>query len=193
MILVIDNYDSFSYNLVQMAGTIDSNIKIIRNDEKSCEEIISMNPSHIIISSGPGHPQDTGICKGVVENMMKQVPILGIGLGHQVICEFFGASIIPSKNPMHGKKSSIHIANGNAIFKGLPPVIQGARYNSRQVARTSLPDTLLIIAEDGNEEVMGIKHRNYEIYGLQFHPESILTPRGSVIINNFLQTGGAKL
>ncbi|NMA64761.1 MAG: aminodeoxychorismate/anthranilate synthase component II [Clostridiaceae bacterium] len=193
MILIIDNYGSFSYNLAQMVGAMNCNVKVVRNDEMIYEEIVKMNPTHIIISSGPERQKKNGICKEVIENMMEQVPILGIGLGHQIICDFFGAFINRSKSLMHGKRSNIHIANGNAIFKGLPPVIQAARYNSHQVERTSLPDTLLIIAEDENEEVMGIKHRDYEVYGLQFHPESILTPQGNTIINNFLKTGGAKL
>ncbi|NLY43382.1 MAG: aminodeoxychorismate/anthranilate synthase component II [Clostridiaceae bacterium] len=190
MILLIDNYDSFSYNLVQLAGTINDDIRVIRNDEMTAEEINKMNPSHIIISPGPGYPKHAGICKEVINHMKGKVPILGICLGHQAIGEVFGASIVPAKRLMHGKQSNIHIANGSSIFKGLPPIIQAARYHSLIVQRTSLPDELLVIAEDDEGEVMGLKHRDYEIYGLQFHPESILTPKGAVIMNNFLSIGG---
>jgi len=190
MILLIDNYDSFSYNLVQLAGTINSSIRVIRNDEKTCEEIKAMNPSHIILSPGPGFPKNAGICEEIIEQMKGKIPILGICLGHQAICEVFGASIVLANRIMHGKQSTIHIANGSRIFKGLPPVIQAARYHSLIAQRSSLPDELLVIAEDGDGEVMGVKHRDYEIYGLQFHPESILTPQGVVIMKNFLGIGG---
>lgn len=118
------------------------------------------------------------------------VPILGTGLGHGAICEAFGAAVVQAGKPMHGKQSSIHIANGCRVFMGLPPIIQAARYHSHVVRKESLPDELLVIAEDDEGEVMGVKHRDYEIFGLQFSPESILTPQGAVIINNFLQIGG---
>lgn len=193
MILVIDNYDSFSYNLVQLSGTINHNIRVIRNDEMTVEEVKKIYPSHIIISSGPGYPKNTGICKELIAQMRGRVPILGISLGHQLICELFGASIVPAKRLMHGKQSDIHIANGCCIFKGLPPLIQGARYHSLIVQRDLLPDELLLIAEDDEGEVMGVKHRDYQIYGLQFHPESILTPKGAEIMKNFLQIGGEVL
>jgi len=192
MILLIDNYDSFSYNLVQLAGTIRRDIKVIRNDELSVEEIEKMGPTHIIISPGPGHPKDAGICEEVISRMKGRAAILGICLGHQAICEAFGATIGLAKRLMHGKQSNIHIANGSSIFRGLPPMIQAARYHSLIARRESLPDELLVIAEDDMGEVMGVKHRDYEIYGLQFHPESILTPQGTVIMNNFLQTGGGE-
>jgi len=190
MILLIDNYDSFSYNLVQLAGSINPDIRVIRNDECTVEEVKQMNPSHLIISPGPGYPRDAGICEAVIDRMKGLVPILGICLGHQAICEVFGASIVPAKELKHGKQSNIHIANGSRIFKGLPPIITAARYHSLIAQRTSLPDQLLVIAEDEHGEVMGVKHRDYEIYGLQFHPESILTPQGAIIIDNFLQIGG---
>lgn len=193
MIILIDNYDSFSYNLVQLAGTINYDIRVIRNDEMTVEEVKKMCPSHIIISPGPGYPKNAGICEEVIDQMKGKVPVLGICLGHQAICEVFGASIVLAKRLMHGKQSNIHIANGSSIFKGLPPIIQAARYHSLIAQRASLPDELLVIAEDDGGEVMGVKHRDYEIYGLQFHPESILTPQGAVIMNNFLQIGGEAL
>lgn len=189
MILLIDNYDSFSYNLVQLAGTINSDINVIRNDELTVKEIKEMRPSHIIISPGPGHPKNAGICEELISQLKEYVPILGICLGHQAICEVFGAFIVPAKRLMHGKQSDVHIANGNNIFKGLPPIIQAARYHSLIAQKESLPDELLVIAEDEDGEIMGVKHRDYEIYGLQFHPESILTPHGVIIMRNFLQIG----
>ncbi len=190
MVLLIDNYDSFSYNLVQLAGSITEDIKVIRNDELTAEEILSLNPSHIILSPGPGYPANAGVCEDVVRKLKECVPILGVCLGHQAICETFGGSIVLAKQLIHGKQSNIHIANGSRVFKGLPPVIQAARYHSLIAEKESLPDELLVIAEDDNGEVMAVKHRDYEIYGLQFHPESILTPQGFIIMNNFLKIGG---
>lgn len=193
MILLIDNYDSFSYNLVQLAGSICDDIKVIRNDEMTVEEIKQLNPSHIIISPGPGYPINAGICEQVIEQMKELVPILGVCLGHQAICEVFGAKIVLAKQLIHGKQSNIHIANGSQVFKGLPPIILAARYHSLIAKKDSLPDELLVIAEDDSGEIMAVKHRDYETYGLQFHPESILTPQGAIIMKNFLQIGGAEL
>ncbi len=186
MILLVDNYDSFSYNLVQLIGEFCQDIRVIRNDELTTEQVKALNPSHIILSPGPGFPKSAGICEGLVLKMKGKVPILGVCLGHQAICEVFGGAIVHAKNLMHGKQSEIHIANGSAVFKGLPPVIQAARYHSLTADRAGLPDELLVIAEDSAQEVMAVKHRDYEIYGLQFHPESILTPQGAAIIRNFL-------
>jgi len=193
MILMVDNYDSFTYNLVHLAGAITRDVRVIRNDEMTVEQLEKMSFTHMIISPGPGYPKDAGICEEAIQRMKGKVPILGICLGHQAICETFGASIIPAKRLMHGKQSNIYIANGSGIFKGLPPIIQAARYHSLAAERSSLPDELLVIAEDEQGEVMGVKHRHYEIYGLQFHPESILTHQGSVIVSNFLKMGGGTL
>lgn len=192
MILIIDNYDSFTYNLLQLAGSFDPDTRVVRNDRISVDEIIGMYPSHLIISHGPGHPKDAGICRELVHRIKGLVPVLGICLGHQVICEAFGAAIVPAKQPVHGKQREIHIANGSRIFRGLPPVIKAGRYHSLAVRRSDLPEDLLVIAEDSEEEIMGVKHRHYEIYGLQFHPESILTPHGALIMENFLKTGGGR-
>lgn len=189
MILIIDNYDSFTYNLVHLAGAIRPDIRVIRNDEYTSEQVEDMSPSHIILSPGPGYPKNAGICEEVVDRMKGKVPILGICLGHQAVCEVFGASIVRGKRLVHGKQSNIHIAGGSRVFKSLPPIIQAARYHSLVADRMSLPDNLLVIAEDFEGEVMGVKHRDYEIYGLQFHPESILTPKGAVIMENFLGIG----
>jgi anthranilate synthase component 2 len=190
MLLIIDNYDSFTYNLVQLAGSIGADIKVIRNDELSVGQIRELGATHIILSPGPGYPKDAGVCEAVIDTLKGEVPILGVCLGHQAICEVFGAEITLAKRLMHGKQSNIHIANGARVFHGLPPIIQAARYHSLIARKDTLPDELLVIAEDDDGEVMAIKHRNYEIYGLQFHPESILTPQGEVIMRNFMKIGG---
>ncbi|MDA8220833.1 aminodeoxychorismate/anthranilate synthase component II [Desulfosporosinus sp.] len=191
MILLIDNYDSFSYNLYQLIGEINDDIKVMRNDELSVSEIEALQPTHIVISPGPGFPADAGVCEQTILKLKESTPILGVCLGHQAICEAFGAKIVHAKKMMHGKKSSIHIANGNEIFKGLPPLIEAARYHSLIAEKQGIPDELLVIAEDQSGEIMGVKHRDYEVYGVQFHPESILTPKGKLIIANFLGLGGA--
>lgn len=190
MILLIDNYDSFSYNLYQLAGQITSNIKVIQNDRITPEEAEAFQPSHILISPGPGRPDAAGVCEEVIQRLYRKVPILGICLGHQAICESFGAVITYASTLMHGKKSDVHIANGSPLFRGLPPLLPAGRYHSLAVQRNTLPDELLVIAEDDGGEVMGVKHKEYDVYGLQFHPESILTPDGGRIIHNFLNTGG---
>jgi len=190
MILLIDNYDSFSYNLYQLIGEINDDIKVIRNDELSVSEIEALQPTHIVISPGPGFPADAGVCEQTILKLKESTPILGVCLGHQAICEAYGAKIVHAKKMMHGKKSSIHIANGNEIFKGLPPIIEAARYHSLIAEKHGIPDELLVIAEDQSGEIMGVKHRDYEVYGVQFHPESILTPKGKLIIANFLGLGG---
>lgn len=193
MILLIDNYDSFSYNLYQLVGSIHPAIKVIRNDELTVEQIAALAPSHIIISPGPGRPAAAGICEAAIDHFKGKLPILGVCLGHQAIGEVFGATVDYAKKLMHGKQSNIHIANGSNLFRGLPPIIEAARYHSLAIVRETLPEELLIIAEDDNDEIMGLKHRDYEVYGVQFHPESILTPRGGVIIENFLAIGGRAL
>ena len=192
MILLIDNYDSFTYNLYQIIGKYNTDVRVIKNDELTAEEICALDPSHIIISSGSGKPEDAGVCKAVVKKMGQKVPLLGVCLGHQVICESCGAEITDAGVLMHGKKSTIYIANGNPVFTGLPPVITGARYHSLSVKRETLPDDLLVIAEDGCGDVMGVKHKDHHMYGLQFHPESILTDRGETIIDNFLKIKGSQ-
>ena len=146
-----------------------------------------MKPSHIIISPGPGYPKDAGISISLIRKLQGEFPILGVCLGHQAICEAFGATISHAKRLMHGKQCHLHIANGATIFHGLAPIIQAARYHSLAAVKESLPDDLLVIAEDDLGEIMAVQHRYYEIYGLQFHPESILTPQGNEIMQNFLK------
>lgn len=190
MILLIDNYDSFSYNLVQLVGAANADVKVVRNDGATVKEIREMAPSHIILSPGPGRPREAGVCEDVIHAFYNSVPMLGVCLGHQAICEAFGAAIGYAKTLMHGKKSDIHIANGSAIFRGLPPIMEAARYHSLAVKRETLPEELLVIAEDNAGEVMAVKHKAFDVFGVQFHPESVLTPQGHLIIENFLKLGG---
>jgi anthranilate synthase component 2 len=187
MILIIDNYDSFSYNLYQYAGLINPDVKVVKNDDISIEEIEKLNPSHLIFSPGPGRPADAGITEKAILHFKGKVPMLGVCLGHQAICEVFGAKITYAKTLTHGKTSFVQIANGSPIFRGLAPVIKAARYHSLIAQRDSLPDELLVIAEDEQSQVMGVKHRACDLYGLQFHPESVLTHNGFVIMENFLK------
>lgn len=189
MILLIDNYDSFSYNLYQYVGIINPDIRVIKNDELSMTEIIALKPDHIIVSPGPGRPADAGICEEVIDYFKDKTPILGVCLGHQAICEVFGGTVTYASTLMHGKSSNVHIANGSPIFRGLPPIIAAGRYHSLSAERSSLPDELLIIAEDDEGEVMAVKHRSFDVYGVQFHPESILTDSGHRMIENFLKIG----
>jgi len=186
MILLIDNYDSFSYNLVQLAGSINPDIRVIRNDELSVAEIEEINPSQIILSPGPGYPKDAGVCEDVVRCLAEKVPILGVCLGHQAICEVYGAEIAHARQLMHGKKSTISLDNTCRLFEGLPRYIDGARYHSLAARKETLPAPLQVIAEDETGEIMAVKHEKYEVYGVQFHPESILTPLGHVVLENFL-------
>lgn len=187
MVLMIDNYDSFSYNLYQAVGEIDENIMVVRNDAVSVKDIEDMSPDRLIISPGPGRPREAGICEEAIDYFKGRLPILGVCLGHQAICEVFGAVIGYAPELMHGKQSDVHIASGSKLFSGLPPIIKAARYHSLAADKYSVPDTLRIIAECGDGSVMAVKHRDYEIYGVQFHPESILTPMGKTIIGNFMK------
>lgn len=190
MILMIDNYDSFTYNLVQLIGGINPDVEVIRNDAMTVAEIERLNPSHIILSPGPGYPKAAGVCEDVIKKLGGRFPILGVCLGHQAICETFGADITHAKKLMHGKKSTIQIDNSNPIFLGLPPKITAARYHSLIAKRDSIPRALDVIAQDETGEVMAVSHREYAVYGLQFHPESVLTPQGETIIRNYLKIGG---
>lgn len=186
MILLIDNYDSFSYNLVQFVGTIQSDIKVIRNDELTVEEIEKLSPSHIILSPGPGYPKDAGVCEEVVKALQGKIPILGVCLGHQGICEVYGATICHARQLMHGKQSTVTVDISKPIFAGLPEQLKVARYHSLIADIETMPEELEVISTDANNEVMAVKHRDYDVYGLQFHPESILTPDGMKMIENFL-------
>ena len=187
MILLIDNYDSFSYNLYQLIGTIESDIQVVRNDELSLEDIHKLNPQAIVLSTGPGHPHEEGIIESVIKQFYRSVPILGICLGHQAICEVFQSEITYAKELMHGKTSLIYLQD-DVLFQGLEKSIQVARYHSLIVKNIS--KDLKVIAKTSHGEIMAVKHNLYPVYGLQFHPESILTNDGLRIILNFI--GGMK-
>ncbi|MDW7656671.1 MAG: aminodeoxychorismate/anthranilate synthase component II [Bacillota bacterium] len=185
MILLIDNYDSFAYNLVQMMGQLDPDIRVFRNDCITLEQIEALAPDRLVLSPGPGRPADAGICLEVVRRFTGIIPILGVCLGHQAICEAFGATVSYAKTLMHGKQSDISLNQACPIFAGLPAKIRGARYHSLAVREETLPVELLVMARSDDGEVMAVQHRDKALFGVQFHPESILTPQGSVILENF--------
>lgn len=186
MILLVDNYDSFSYNLYQLVGTLNPDIRVVRNDQLTVESLEALQPSHIILSPGPGHPRDAGICVELVTALGEQIPILGVCLGHQAICQAFGATISHAERLMHGKQSEVTVDRENPLFQGLPQRIRAARYHSLAAVRATLPACLRVTAETDEGEVMAVAHEESPIYGVQFHPESILTPEGRHILNNFL-------
>jgi anthranilate synthase/aminodeoxychorismate synthase-like glutamine amidotransferase len=185
MILVIDNYDSFTYNLVQQMGEFGADLCVIRNDQIKLNEIRALNPSHIVISPGPGDPDDSGVSLDVLRELSGEVPILGVCLGHQAIGQVFGGVVKRAPRLMHGKTSMIQ-HTGDAMFDGLPNPFEATRYHSLIVERETLPDSLLITAETAEGEIMGLRHREFPVYGVQFHPESILTTYGPRILQNFL-------
>jgi anthranilate synthase component 2 len=186
MILLIDNYDSFSYNLYQLIGSINPDIKVIRNDELNISEIEALAPEAIILSPGPGRPADAGVCDEISRHFAGVVPVFGVCLGHQSICEAFGATVSYAREQMHGKQSKINIDTDCPLFAGLPEIIEGARYHSLAAIEDTMPTELKVIARTDDGEIMAVKHRDYEVYGVQFHPESILTPQGRTIMENFL-------
>lgn len=186
MILLIDNYDSFSYNLYQLIGSINPDIKVIRNDEMTIEEIKKLNPDRIVLSPGPGRPVDAGICEDAIREFADKIPILGVCLGHQAICEVLGAKITYAKELMHGKKSTIEIISPCKLFTDIPEKTRVARYHSLAADCGTIPEDLTITAKADDGEVMAVKHRDFEVYGVQFHPESIMTPLGKKMIENFL-------
>ena len=186
MLLLIDNYDSFSYNLVQMFGSLNPDIRVVRNDAVTVEEIRRMHPSHVVLSPGPGYPSQAGICREAVRELTGEVPILGVCLGQQAVCEAYGAATAPARQLMHGKQSLVKIENDCSLFQGLPGEILAARYHSLAVKRETMPDCLQVTAVAENGEVMAAAHRKFPVFGLQFHPESILTPLGKKILENFI-------
>ena len=194
MILLIDNYDSFSFNLVQAFGTLEPDIQVVRNDALTVAEIRASRPSHIILSPGPGYPAQAGVCEDVVRQLGDEVPILGVCLGHQAICEAFGGTIVHARHLMHGKQSMVKLDLADPIFAGLKERVPVARYHSLVAQPETLPLELQVIARDEAGEIMAVKHRAKPVYGLQFHPESILTPDGMTMMKNFLALapGGAR-
>lgn len=187
MILLIDNYDSFTYNLYQYVGELNTDVEVYRNDALTVEEVAAKKPTHIIISPGPGFPATAGISIEVVRKLGMHIPILGVCLGHQGIGEAYGGRVIHATHLMHGKASEVELLPGCALFRGLPAKITAGRYHSLIVERETLPQELEITAVAGDGEIMGLKHRKYPVFGIQFHPESILTPDGKGILKNFLQ------
>jgi len=185
MLLMIDNYDSFTYNLVQYLGELGEEIEVFRNDKISIPEIEKLDPEVLVISPGPGTPQDAGISLDVIQHFAGKIPLLGVCLGHQCIGESFGGKIVSAPTLMHGKTSSIH-HTGKELFNGLPNPFEATRYHSLIIEKESLPDCLEINAWTGEQEIMGVRHKNQLLFGVQFHPESILTKEGKVLLNNFL-------
>lgn len=197
MILLIDNYDSFSFNLVQMIGELlcerkeQEDLQVIRNDALSVEQILALEPTHIVLSPGPGKPSGAGVCEALVKTLASQtdntIPLLGVCLGHQAVCEAFGSRIIHAPELMHGKQSIVKVDNKSFIFQELSEELQVARYHSLVADKDTIPDELAVTAVDEKGVVMAVQHKRYPIYGLQFHPESIMTPFGKKIIENFLK------
>ena len=187
MILLIDNYDSFSYNLYQLIGGIEQDIKIIRNDELTVKEIRELKPERIILSPGPGRPEDAGIIIDVVKELGKEIPLLGVCLGHQAICVAYGATVTYAKVLMHGKQSVAEFDTHSLLFRGCPKKAPVARYHSLAADKNTIPEELIITACTKDGEVMAVQHREYLVYGVQFHPESIMTPDGMTLLKNFIK------
>ena len=186
MILMIDNYDSFTYNLVQYLGELGAEVNVVRNDEISIEEVARLRPAGIVISPGPGTPDQAGISLGVIGRFAAELPILGVCLGHQAIGQAFGAKVVRAGRVMHGKVSSVR-HDGKGVFAGIPDGFAATRYHSLAVERASLPACLELSAESEEGEVMGLRHRSLPLEGVQFHPEAMLTEHGHAMLKNFLE------
>ena len=187
MIVLIDNYDSFSYNVYQLIGSVEPDIKVVRNDEVTIKELEAMKPEALILSPGPGKPEDAGICIESIKYFKDKLPILGICLGHQSICEAFGGTVSYAKELMHGKQKEIHKVGKSRMFEGIPETFPAARYHSLAVLEETLPECLQVTARTEDGEIMAVQHTVNPVYGLQFHPESILTPDGKIMLQNFLK------
>lgn len=187
MILLIDNYDSFSYNLYQLIGSVEPDIKVIRNDAHTIEEIEAMKLEAIILSPGPGKPEDAGVCIEAIKYFTGKLPIFGVCLGHQAICEAFGGTVSYAKELMHGKQSKVYQGGTGKLFRGLGPEFKAARYHSLAAEAESLPAELKVVAEADDGEIMALEHAEYPIFGVQFHPESVMTPDGRKMIENFME------
>lgn len=190
MILLIDNYDSFVHNLYQFLAVEDPDVRLVRNDRITPQEALAMEPDAIVISPGPGKPSDAGVCIELIRQLKGRIPILGVCLGHQAIGEAFGATVTHASRLMHGKTSLLTDVADDIIFKGIKKPVQVARYHSLSVQESTLPEELEVTARSEDGEIMAMRHREYPIYGLQFHPESVMTPEGSAMIRNFLETAG---
>ena len=187
MTLLVDNYDSFSYNLYQLVGVLNPDIRVIRNDEMTTREIRELNPGHIILSPGPGRPENAGNIMEIVTALGQDIPILGVCLGHQAICASFGATITYAKELMHGKQSETRFDTGSPLFRNCPGSAPVARYHSLAAEAATGPACLAVTARTEDGEIMAVQHRDYPIYGVQFHPESIMTPDGKTMLQNFLK------
>jgi len=185
MILMIDNYDSFTYNLVQYFGELRADLKVVRNDALSVEKIKKLRPKRIVISPGPGRPEDAGVSVEIIKELSPKIPILGVCLGHQAIGYAFGGKIVSAKKLMHGKTSPIY-HNKNELFKSIPNPFEATRYHSLVIEKKTLPQCLELIAWTKDNEIMGLRHKTFPLWGVQFHPESILTKHGKDILRNFL-------
>ncbi|MXW21087.1 MAG: aminodeoxychorismate/anthranilate synthase component II [Gammaproteobacteria bacterium] len=189
MLVIIDNYDSFTYNLVHYLGELGADWRVFRNDAISVEEVLALQPQGIVLSPGPGYPQSAGICLELVEKAADTVPLLGVCLGHQAIGQAFGGRVVRAPRLMHGKLSAIH-HDGDGLFDGLPQGFEATRYHSLVVERESLPEALQVNADTDQGVVMGLAHRERPIFGVQFHPESIASEHGHALLANFLHIAG---
>ncbi|MCK5707137.1 MAG: aminodeoxychorismate/anthranilate synthase component II [Candidatus Aureabacteria bacterium] len=185
MILMLDNYDSFTFNIVQYLEELGANVKVFRNDKVTCKELEKLMPEKIVISPGPCTPKEAGVSKEVIKQFSGRVPILGVCLGHQCIGEVFGGKIINAKKLMHGKISNIY-HEGSLLFKNIPSPFEAVRYHSLAIERSTLPDILSIDAQTDDKEIMAVTHKELPVYGVQFHPESVLTEHGKALLKNFL-------
>lgn len=188
MILVIDNYDSFVYNLYQFIAETGQEVRIVRNDEMTSEEVMEMRPDAVVISPGPGKPGDAGICVELIQRAEGRIPILGVCLGHQAIAEAYGAEVVHAGKLMHGKTSVLRDVQDSVLFRDIPGPIQVARYHSLAVREETLPEEIWVTARAEDGEVMAMEHRRYDVYGVQFHPESVMTPQGYKMIENFIRS-----
>lgn len=186
MILLIDNYDSFSYNLYQLVGALDPDIRVIRNDELAVDQIRALNPDRIILSPGPGRPEDAGVTMEVVRALGPAIPMLGVCLGHQAICAAYGATVTYARRLMHGKQSTVRFDLSCPLFAGCPESAPVARYHSLAADPDTIPACLAVTARTEEGEIMAVRHRQYPVFGVQFHPESIMTPDGRTMLRNFI-------
>ncbi len=187
MILVIDNYDSFTYNLVQYLGEMGVEIKVARNDELTIAEILKMKPDHLMISPGPCSPKEAGISVDIIKKLGGKIPILGVCLGHQSNGYAYGGDIVRAKKLMHGKTSEIS-HDGKGVFVGMPNPFKATRYHSLAIKKETLPDCLVVTAQSEDGEIMGVRHKTLPVEGVQFHPESILTESGRILLRNFIES-----
>ncbi len=187
MLVLIDNYDSFAYNLYQMLGTLSHDICVVRSDAHTVEEVLAMQPKRIVLSPGPGKPSDAGICIELIQRLPHSIPLLGVCLGHQAIFEAFGGTVSYAKELMHGKQSLVHADMPSPLFTDMPQDFLVARYHSLVGIKSTLPQELQCTAHSEDGEIMAVEHKNRPIFGLQFHPESIMTPQGNNLLKNFME------